>query len=144
MPLERGKASDQNMGTITSPKTARPSAKPRAQTLRAILAANGVSNQKTVRPKPAPQGLIDGGDFTDQWTEIRYHKKNNGDGTLPDLSAKCPGLTVLDRQPARTRISIVRRRLVGRIVFRSKTAALDLQYQCVNDTLRATTMSERA
>jgi hypothetical protein len=29
----------------------------------------------------------------------------------------------------------VRRRLVGRTVFRSKTAALDLQYQCINDTL---------
>lgn len=49
--------------------------------------------------RPAEQWSVDGDDITDQWNQISYRKLPNGDGTVPAISATCPGMTVLAPTP---------------------------------------------
>ncbi len=82
----------QNVGTIAHPNTYALYSTGRV-TDHAILFAN-LGGSIASPDSQGEQWSFDGMDVTNNWQEITYRRRANGDGTVPAVSAECPALSL--------------------------------------------------
>jgi hypothetical protein len=64
----------------------------------------GVREDPAARPRDRYRR--DGDDVIDDWSHIRFHRRFDGDGTVDEVSGRCPNLKVLPPTPERAESSL--------------------------------------
>jgi hypothetical protein len=76
----------------------------------------------TIEPLERPQTQFsrDGDDVVDEWNHIRFHRRSEGDGTVDEVSGRCPNLSVLPPTPERAATPLEHAKLFADADFRTQ------------------------